>query len=137
MTTTNEVQAPVKSNMDIWQDLMNAAYDKWQEDQDMRAWFKTLTPFEKQVVAVGKYNQQVNNGGHSQWSFNGYKDIQEYMLKKTLEEASKDGVKAAEDALNVFNYRYESRDDKFYAITTFEEEMAAFFVKKAKALKLI
>lgn len=128
-----------KSNLDIWQDFMNKAYDKWDDNtQDMSAWFMSLTPFEKEVVAIGKFNQQVNNGGFSQWSFNGYKKVQQYTVKKVLNEASCAGVDAAGKALALFDIvGNDLRDSRFYAITDFEDKMAEYFVGRARKLNLI
>lgn len=54
-------------------ELMNAAYDRWRENNWSREEFlDQLTPQEKFAVCTGNLNYQVENGGFSQWCENGY-----------------------------------------------------------------
>jgi len=65
---------------DIHQSIMNIFFDKWNEDEckklsyhKMVEWMEIehgkLAAF---AVLIGKYNQQVENGGHVQYYDNGY-----------------------------------------------------------------
>ena len=74
----------------LWQQLMNAAYDKWQEqgrkceatskaagDVVARSWtyaqfLRELSVAERRAVMLGNLNYQVENGGFAQWVDNGY-----------------------------------------------------------------
>ncbi len=74
---------------DYHQKLMNQAYEKWFTDKDgrsepMKVWFKKLTDLEKDAVALGKFNQQVCNGGFSQWVGNGYMKVQFVQLQQAI-----------------------------------------------------
>lgn len=64
-----------------WQGIMNACYDVWQDEADNRVnSYEDLTAFARMqyglgaefAVLLGKYNQQVCNGGHAQYFDNGY-----------------------------------------------------------------
>ena len=63
---------------DVLQAILNIGYDKWKTSDDlayddmttwMRIEFGALAEF---CILAGKYNQQVNNGGHEQYFDNGY-----------------------------------------------------------------
>jgi hypothetical protein len=62
------------------QAVLDVGYSKWQEQTlwDYRAMLeyteKTYGVAAKLFILLGKYNQQVNNGGHSQYHANGYGD---------------------------------------------------------------
>ena len=62
------------------QAILDVGYSKWQEQTrwDYRAMLehteKTYGVAAKLFILLGKYNQQVNNGGHSQYYANGYGD---------------------------------------------------------------
>jgi len=69
--------------------IMDGAYDKWQKQGDGRSeamedWFERLTDLEKDAVAIGKFNQQVCNGGFAQWVGNGYMEVQFKRLQQAL-----------------------------------------------------
>ena len=59
------------------QAVLDVGYSKWQEQTlwDYRAMLeyteKTYGVAAKLFILLGKYNQQVNNGGHSQYHANG------------------------------------------------------------------
>lgn len=57
-----------------WQDLMDRAYDKWQENKgwSYRQFLASLDARERKAVVLGNFNGQVLNGGLCQWVENGY-----------------------------------------------------------------
>jgi hypothetical protein len=65
---------------DFHQALLDICYDKWREEgnqslsyQDITTWARIeFGIFVEFMLLAGKYNQQVCNGGHSQYIFNGY-----------------------------------------------------------------
>jgi hypothetical protein len=64
-------------NGDYHQAILNLGYFKWQKNdwsyQDMVDYIgKKYHPDFKLMILLGKYNQQVNNGGHYQYLDNGY-----------------------------------------------------------------
>jgi len=59
------------------QHLMNLAYDRWQkggdlEDKSTSEFHAALPKDQLKAVLLGNLNYQVENGGFSQWVFNGY-----------------------------------------------------------------
>jgi hypothetical protein len=75
---------------DIWQTLLNLGYSKWQLNKkwhyhDMLKYvgdnYGELAQF---AILIGKFNQQVTNGGHSQYYFNGYSSTEEFDYKKKI-----------------------------------------------------
>ena len=60
---------------DLWQFIMDHAYDKWKDNNMSREEFlNQLTDYEKIAVKFGNFNYQVENGGLFQWDDNGYSD---------------------------------------------------------------
>ncbi len=66
---------------DSWhQSIMEAGYQWWQSDENGGASYgemirqaeETFGTLPVLLILLGKYNQQVENGGHSQYLFNGY-----------------------------------------------------------------
>ena len=62
---------------DFHQATLNIMYDEWQNKdctyKEILDWFEeTYDSFAKFAVLIGKYNQQVCNGGHIQYFNNGY-----------------------------------------------------------------
>lgn len=60
--------------------VLDVAYARWQEGGDlegasMEDWFNNLPEIEQLGVALGKFNQQVTNGGFNQWWGNGYAEV--------------------------------------------------------------
>lgn len=57
-----------------WQELMDAAYDKWENKSRVTypEFVSNLSFKEKCAVLTGNFNYQVHNGGIHQWIFNGY-----------------------------------------------------------------
>lgn len=67
----------------LHQALLNIAYDGWQKNKDwtMEDMLQYALEFGSVVqlaVLLGKYNQQVTNGGHSQYFDNGYSGDHKY-----------------------------------------------------------
>ena len=64
----------------IWQSILNIGYNEWQrEDSGVKGYGDMIDFMEKNygklsalAVLLGKYNQQVCNGGHCQYYDNGY-----------------------------------------------------------------
>jgi len=61
----------------LHQALLNIAYHEWQKHrswhmEDMITYAREYGEIVELAVLVGKYNQQVTNGGHSQYFYNGY-----------------------------------------------------------------
>ena len=86
----------INSNNDIHQAIMNVAYNSYnsylgelnsklkEENRPQVRWFYSglcewtrfqLGDLAEFAVLIGKYNQQVENGGHEQYWFNGYASI--------------------------------------------------------------
>lgn len=64
-------------NGDVHQSILNLAYDKWQESDcshiQWMSWVELeLGKLAAFAVLIGKYNNQVHNGGHAQYFYNGY-----------------------------------------------------------------
>ena len=60
--------------MDTHQKLMNEAYDLWKSNDNWskEEFFEQLDRKHRIAVALGNMNYQVENGGFSQWIYNGY-----------------------------------------------------------------
>lgn len=58
--------------MDRHQEIMNQAYDKFNDGISHAQWHETLTELEKRAVVLGNMSYQVLNGGFHQWVSNGY-----------------------------------------------------------------
>lgn len=57
---------------DTTQNLMNAAYDRYTDGMSKEDFMDQLSAAETIAVSVGNMNCQVENGGFSQWFYNGY-----------------------------------------------------------------
>lgn len=91
-TTATEATTAILSSYEVFeraitplQNIMDAAYAKWDNGQDMEEWFQALDENEQIAVAIGKFNQQVTNGGFYQWWDNGYAVAMYASLIKGLE----------------------------------------------------
>ena len=70
----------VRTENCVWQALMDDAYDRWQRinaENPNNPWtfedmLDNCSELERHAVALGKLNQQVENGGFIQWVDNGY-----------------------------------------------------------------
>lgn len=68
---------------DEWQAILNVAYDYWQAQPEgidfgksnMIGFAHSVDPLYALAILLGKYNQQVFNGGHIQYFDNGYASI--------------------------------------------------------------
>jgi hypothetical protein len=81
------------------QELMDVAYEKFDEKFSYEQWYKVLTEIEKKAVVLGNLNYQVENGGFYQWVDNGYvADI--HFLIEVLEEMYTDNSKKIIELLN-------------------------------------
>jgi hypothetical protein len=54
------------------QAVMNKAFEKWTPNLRFEEFMQELNRNERLVVAIGTLNYQVENGGFSQWMYNGY-----------------------------------------------------------------
>lgn len=61
-----------KTNNDLWQFIMDRAYEKWDKELSREEFLNLLTPYEKISVQLGNFNYQIGNGGMSQWDLNCY-----------------------------------------------------------------
>jgi hypothetical protein len=71
----------VEAETDRFQGILNKAYNRWQpggehEGKDMGAFVSALEEPERMATVLGKFNQQVTNGGVRQWIDNGYAEAQ-------------------------------------------------------------
>ena len=55
-----------------FQAVVDAAFEKWGEAESFESFVAKLESKERDLVALGVLNQQVENGGFSQWGINGY-----------------------------------------------------------------
>lgn len=66
---------------DIWQSILNLGYERWRSADDwkyydMIAWMKVeYGEFPALCILLGKYNYQVENGGHVQYYDNGFASV--------------------------------------------------------------
>ncbi len=76
----------MKMGENLTQELMNNAYEKWNNNQewDLDEFFNSLNYEEKIAVAVGDLNYQVENGGWYQYYDNGYFDVEARWLNNEL-----------------------------------------------------
>lgn len=84
MNALNKLQT-ISQHLDLqeadgchWQAIMNVGYSKWQDGDfngynEMVCWMMgNYGPLAAMAVLLGKFNQQVCNGGHAQYWDNGY-----------------------------------------------------------------
>lgn len=74
---------PLLSKESVHQSILNVGYDEWQTTDknwgysDMVKWVKeTYGDLPALAILLGKYNQQVTNGGHVQYFDNGYSSME-------------------------------------------------------------
>jgi len=80
------------STDDRHQAVLNVAYDYWQKNHFLHWTYADMTDntgvimgeFAKWLVLIGKYNQQVTNGGHSQYHYNNYSERHYDLLSLTM-----------------------------------------------------
>jgi len=92
-----QIEKPPKNG--YHQEIMDKAYKNWDKNVDgtgrgesMESWFRRLTDLQKDAVAIGKFNQQVCNGGFSQWCYNGYMAVEFDQLKQALNRLPQEEV---------------------------------------------
>lgn len=93
---------------------MDRAYDRWQKAHwSQENFWAQLSPREKVAVYVGNLNNQVCNGGFSQWVFNGYSDCSEELLQilPLLGDTSREVARLIGDVLDEENQHLWSDDD--------------------------
>lgn len=61
-----------ENKTEVWQSLMDSAYEKWPEKATKKQFLEILPYQERVAVLLGNYNYQTLNGGHRQWVDNGY-----------------------------------------------------------------
>lgn len=57
---------------DLWQYIMNQAYEKWDDSLTYTEFLEKLNSYERIAVQFGKFNQQIENNGLYGWDDNGY-----------------------------------------------------------------
>lgn len=79
-----------KEKVSIHQQLMDSAYELCQKHKnwDKDDFFDHLDYIQKVAVALGNLNYQVENGGFSQWGFNGYAEIHYGFLSRLKVDAT-------------------------------------------------
>jgi hypothetical protein len=125
-----------KNKFDFQEELMERAYEKWQDDKEM-SYFEfllSLEPVERSAVILGNLYYQVCNGGFVQWKDNGYQEdgrnflllINKNLNKNKYPELSR----ALEMALDYGDDCDEKREDKlcseFYNLEKLPEEMESY-----------
>ena len=79
--TAAEILADYEERQEsVWQSILNVFYKRWQADQykgysEMIAAALEESEYYALAILLGKYNQQVCNGGHVQYFDNGYASI--------------------------------------------------------------
>lgn len=96
------IELPEYKEGDYHQLVMNLGYDEWQKNEkwdysDMVNWVaKKFGDQFKMLILIGKYNQQVGNGGHHQYWDNGYATGGGGVFSK------KDGIELHLDMMDLF-----------------------------------
>jgi hypothetical protein len=100
---------------DFIQDHMNAAYARWQQDDndwDYEDFLEQCSKVERACVIVGNMNYQVENGGWGQWDGNGYsvtlgelKNLFEDMPESELTKKMIRMLESVEDSLPTDDFR--------------------------------
>lgn len=98
----------IKAN-DIWQELMNDAYDRWQDknDDEILNYEDMITKTSRLsqiAVLLGNLNYQIGNGGFEQWVDNGYAQNGEEVLKALREVGSPLSKKVSKWVETVLDY---------------------------------
>lgn len=126
------------------QEAMNSAYAIWKENEgwNLEDFYFNLPPLERRAVALGNLNYQVENGGFTQWVFNGYREASLSTLRQIQREIEdskweelKQGIELAlsvsrepreESRADDWAEWQETKDDKYYALENIEVEMNAY-----------
>lgn len=126
-------------NGDVHQAILNIMYDIWNQQSVWRS-YKTMTSWFRSeygdlaafAVLIGKYNQQVCNGGHHQYLNNGYagsqageSDIHEKMIELFLKLKYEES-KIGSAMINIlYDFKIEEVDDEEYSGYAFFEVSCA------------
>lgn len=138
--------------MTYHQELMTAAYDRYQRDWSKAEFEAQLSAAERPAVLIGNFNYQVENGGFSQWLGNGYATRENVRLIRVyLSEIPGSEAHAVDVLLDQFWDFCEARgwddarwsdnawdaleslklDDQYYAMNnTFMEKVNEWLVEK-------
>lgn len=110
----------------VLQPIMDRAYTKWPQDShDFEDFLMVLDITERRVVAIGKLNQQVENGGFVQWRDNGYDHGKQFLIEalRTLRTDSARTVLAlVQNALSV-EISYRDRYGELVEIESAQDEL--------------
>lgn len=83
---------------ELWQNLMDRSYAKWENTVPYRRFLLSLDSVERKAVILGNFNYQVLNGGLQQWVDNGYASGSGRDLLAILEEI---GTEVSEKILKI------------------------------------
>lgn len=114
---------------DTHQAILNIGYNEWQKHDtwqygDMVKWMKdTYGELAALAVLIGKYNQQVCNGGHSQYVFNGYADGTGGCFNDHSENIDQHKELVTLFEKDDFKKRFSSGDDVYEVISNFYIEV--------------
>jgi hypothetical protein len=141
--------------------LIEEAYALWQKNDWTKAqFFDHLDYTHRIAVALGNLNGQVNNGGFSQWIFNGYKDVHGDFILNILKEIDgreypqlHAGLKITQSVLEIedepeqndyddredyeyayeeWNNQFDEHDMEYYKLDKISDEMEEFVKKIGK-----
>lgn len=129
--------------MSLHQSLMDSAYDKW-ETGSYHEFLMRLDFLERSAVVLGNLNYQVENGGFSQWMFNGYNEgslFLTFVLDDINTEISKQVKGLVVEAMHRFNDypgvncadvdNLDDLDSDYYAVSSkFLEEVEQYLESK-------
>ncbi len=96
--------------------IMNKAYDRWQKNAkvwDKFMFFDQLDFQERVAVSLGNLNYQVENGGFSQWKYNGLADVHlDFLLRLDVDKNLYPEISKALELLSKFKKADEELSDK-------------------------
>ena len=103
---------------DLWQYIMNQAYEKWDDSLTYTEFLEKLNSYERIAVQFGKFNQQIENNGLYGWHDNGYSGDYD-ALHYFIEQSEFNKKEAFLNILETFNYIQEKikkldPNDDFY-----------------------
>jgi len=110
----NENTLTQESNIDFLEKLVDDAYDTYSPGMSKSAFWDSLPIVQLYAVAVANVNNQVENGGWSQWITNGYSDISNWVNLEDiyLELGTPEGKKAANIISRVMTIVDETEGDE-------------------------
>jgi len=127
---------------DVWQSVLNLAYDNYNAILDRANLSEDYFDYGKMVdyfrskygafaaacLLLGKYNQQVTNGGHCQYIDNGY-DVRHKLMLRTISETGLNKLPKIDTVYGIaraFNSWNEVESDDAYQ-TVFENGWESYF----------